>query len=153
MFGAIGDVAGRLLGTQKAVDNLLDSDKGLLVKAGSWVGKLNYTKEEQADGDLKTRDWGLRQLEALAPFKVVQRILAFTIAFIWAFIALNLVLAIWIKVYTRELAVFNGQQVWLSIDAVTPLFELATSDYILWPTLVVFGLYFTGGVIPHKGKS
>jgi hypothetical protein len=153
MFGVVGEVAGKLFGTDKAVDNLLDKDKGLLVRAGGWVGGLSYTKEEQAEGDLKTREWGLRQLEALAPFKIVQRILAFNVAGVWTFLIFNIVLAIWIRVLTRKLVTFNGQQVWQSVDAVTPLLEFAFSDFVFWPTVVVFALYFTGGILPHKGKS
>jgi hypothetical protein len=153
MFGVVGEVAGKLFGTDKAVDNLLDKDKGLLVRAGSWVGGLNYTKEEQAEGDLKTREWGLRHLEALAPFKIVQRILAFAAAGFWIFVGINVTIAIWIEAITRQQVMFNGQMVWRSVDAATPLKAFATSDYVFWPVIVVFALYFTGGVLPYKGKS
>jgi hypothetical protein len=33
------------------------------------------------------------------------------------------------------------------------LLEFAFSDFVFWPTVVVFALYFTGGILPHKGKS
>jgi hypothetical protein len=146
-------IFGRLLGTDKAIDNLVNKDNGLLVKAGTALGNLHYSDQERAEGNEKTREWGIRQLEALAPFKVVQRILAFAVASLWIFVGINVVVAIWIRAATKKPAMFEGQQIWLSVDAATPLMEFAMSDYVFWPTLVVFGLYFTGGVLPHKGKS
>jgi sulfite exporter TauE/SafE len=149
----LGGVVGRLFGTDKAIDNLMDKDSGLLAKAGGWVGGLSYTAEEKAEADSKTREWGLRQLEALAPFKVVQRILAFAVAAFWIFVGLNVVAAIWIEAITREQVIFNGQMVWSSINAATPLLDFAMSNYVFWPAIAVLGLYFTGGVLPHEGKS
>jgi hypothetical protein len=71
----------------------------------------------------------------------------------WIFVGINVVAAIWIEAITREAVMFNNQQVWISVNAKTPLLEFAFSDYVFWPVLVVLGLYFTGGVIPHKGRS
>lgn len=67
-------ILGRLLGTDKAIDNLLDKEQGLLVRAGGWVDGLSHTDQEKAEDVQKTRDWGIKQLEALEPFKIVQRI-------------------------------------------------------------------------------
>ena len=133
-----GGVIGKLLGTEKAVDNILDKDKGLLAKAGAWVGNMNLTDEEKMENDLLVRQWGLKQLEALAPFKVVQRILAFSVAIMWITAGLNVFAAFWVDY------IFHTT---LRTDMIT----FATSDYILWPVTAVFTLYFLGGV--WKGKS
>jgi len=37
---------GKLFGTEKVVDNILDKDKGLLTQVGGWIGGMNLTKEE-----------------------------------------------------------------------------------------------------------
>ncbi len=66
---------GQLIGTDKVVNNVVDKDNGLLAQAGNWIGGFSYTPEEKAEADAATREWGLRQLEALAPFKVMQRIM------------------------------------------------------------------------------
>ncbi len=132
-------VFGKLLGTDKAVDNILDKDKGLLAKAGAWVGNMNLTDEERMENDLLVRQWGLKQLEALAPFKVVQRILAFAVAFMWIFSGLNVFAAIWVDY------AFGTT---LRADMI----KFATSDFILWPVMAVFTLYFMGGVWKGKGK-
>ena len=67
---------GKLIGTDKAIDNVLDKDKGLLVRAGTAIGNLHYSDQEKAEGSQKVRDWSIRYLDALAPFKIVQRIIA-----------------------------------------------------------------------------
>ena len=134
---------GKLFGTQKAMDDLLDTDNGHLTKVGGWIGNLHYTEEEKAEAAAETRKWGLEHLQALAPFKVVQRVIAFTVMGLWSFVGVNLVVAIWVQAVT-------------GIDAVTTLKELAFSDYVFWPTVSVLGLYMSGGVVPHifqnKGK-
>lgn len=129
---------GKLFGTDKAIDNLLDKENGLLAKAGSWVGGLSYTEEEKAESQERTRAWGLEQLSALEPFKVVQRILAFGVTALWGFVGINVVAAIWVE------AIYPGIKVKESMMA------FAMSDYVFWPVLAVLGLYFTGGVIPKK---
>lgn len=129
---------GRLFGTEKAIDNILDKDNGLLSKAGSWVGGLSYTKEEKAEAQERTREWGLKQLEALAPFKVVQRILAFAVCSLWIFVAINVVVCIYLESYNPSLTVKAD------------MMAFAMSDYVFWPVMAVFALYFAGGVIPTR---
>ena len=131
-------IFGKLFGTDKAVDNLLDKDKGLLVRAGSWVGGLKYTEEEKAENELLVRDWGLRQLEALEPFKIVQRIIAFGVTGMWIIVGLNVLAAIWVEANT-------------GLQVKAPMLQFAMSDYVFWPVLAVLSLYFTGGVFPARG--
>ena len=128
-------ILGRLFATDKAIDNITDKDDGLLVRAGGWVGSLNYTDQEKAESAQEVREWGIRQLEALEPFKVVQRILAFGVTMVWAIVAINVIVAIWVKA------------VW-QIDAASDLLAFAFSQFIFWPVLSVLALYFTGGVLP-----
>jgi len=58
---------GKLFGTEKGVDSLLDKDNGLLTQAGNWIGGFNYTEEEKAENNLLVKQWGLKQLAALEP--------------------------------------------------------------------------------------
>ena len=126
---------GRLLGTEKGVDDILDKDRGLLVRAGGWVDGLSHTEQEKAEDKREIREWGLRQLEALAPFKVVQRILAFTIIGVWAIVAFNCLAAIWVEAF------------WPEVKIKEAMLSFAFSDYVLWPTAGVVALYFSGGVV------
>jgi hypothetical protein len=120
-----------LFATEKAVDN------GLLAQVGDWVGGFSYTEEEKAEADAQTREWGFRQLDALAPFKVVQRILAFAVAGFWLIVGFNVLVAIWLK----------------DVQVKQDMMAFAFSDYVFWPICVVFALYFAGGVLPRKGQS
>lgn len=129
--------AGKLFGTDKAVDNLLDKDKGLLVKAGGWLGNLHYTDQEQAESDHKTREWGIRQLEALAPFKVMQRIMVTIIMVEWALILNSWLLSIWLRLPGVK----------------KEIMELAMSEFAWMPVLAAVSLYLLGGVVPHRGQS
>lgn len=132
---------GNLFGTSKAVDDIVDKDNGLIVRAGTALGNLHYSDQEKAESDERTREWGIRLLDSLSAFKVVQRIIAFSTLFIWSFLAVNIIVAYWIEAYT-------------GIDAVTGLFAFATTDYIFYPVLAVLTLYTGGGTINSlRGKK
>ena len=132
---------GRLIGTEKAVDSLLDTEKGLLVRAGGWFDGLSHTQQEKAEDRQKTREWGVRQLEALAPFKVTQRIIAMTTMGFWVICGLNMLAAIWFDALTDS-------------NVTAAMVQFVVSDYVLWPTFAVLGLYMGGGVWPNrKGAS
>lgn len=131
---------GKLFATDKAVDSLLDKDKGLLVRAGGWIDGLTHTDQEKAEDKLLVKEWGIRQLEALAPFKVVQRVIAFAVSGTWAFVVINVVVACWVEAIFPHIKIRQA------------LLEFAMTDYAFWPVLAVVGLYFTGGVIPSRSK-
>lgn len=40
----------------KAVDNVLDKDDGIIVKAGGWINDLSYTDQEKAKDNEKLRN-------------------------------------------------------------------------------------------------
>jgi len=142
MWAALAGVAGRVFGTDKAIDNVLDKDNGILVRTGGWVNGLSYTDQEKAESAAATREWGLKQLAALEPFKVVQRILAFATMGIWSFFAVNVALAIWVEA------------LWPNIKVAKLMSEFAMSDYVFWPAISVLSLYMSGGVLPQLfGKN
>lgn len=132
---------GKLIGTDKAIDNVIDKDNGLLVRAGTAIGNLHYSEQEKAEGQQEVRKWAIDYLTALAPFKIVQRVIAFNVLGVWSFVAVNLVIAIWIRAYYPD------------IDAVKALWELAISDFIFWPVVSVLSLYMSGGVVRYFSKK
>jgi hypothetical protein len=127
---------GKLFGTDKAVNNLIDKNNGLLAQAGSWVGGLSYTDEEKAENNLLVKEWGLKQLDALQPFKIVQRVIAFSVLFLWAFVGVNYVLMLWFEHPKAQ-----------------GLLDFALSQYVTWPTLAVLSLYCGGGAINSFNKK
>lgn len=141
---------GRIFGTDKAIDNIVDSEKGLLVKAGTALGNLHYSDQEKAQDAAGTREWGIRMLDALAPFKVVQRIIAFTAMFVWCVGAFNGFFALWYDVIN---ACPPEAVNCVEPQAFNSVIKFIFSDYIFWPVLAVLGLYMTGGVIPTFGRK
>ena len=131
---------GKLFGTEKAVNSLLDKDKGLLVRAGGWVDDLNYTEAEKAENTLLVKEWGIKQLSALEPFKVVQRIIAFCVCSLWLITGFNVLVALWVEA------------IWPEIEITETMLSFAMSDYVFWPVLCVLGLYMGGGVMPSRVK-
>jgi len=126
---------GRLFGTNKAISDITDKENGLLVRAGGWVDGLSHTEQEKAAHSLEVRKWGLSQLEALAPFKIVQRILAFSISSVWILLAINVVISLWVEAFHPDILIADK------------MLRFAFSDYIFWPATVCFGLYFGGGFV------
>jgi len=125
---------GQLIGTDKVLNNVVDKDNGLLTQAGNWIGGFSYTDEEKAEADAQTREWGLRQLEALAPFKVMQRIMVTIIMVEWAILFNVLIVAI----------CFDATNV------VNNLLLFAQSNFAWIPVAGAVGLYLMGGVIPGR---
>lgn len=127
---------GRIFGTQKAIDAVLDPEKGHISKLGGWIDRMQYTDQEKAADASKTQEWALKQMEALHPFKVTQRVLAMATMFLWLTVGINVLVSIWVQnavVYEQMLA-------------------FAFSDYVFWPTMAIFGLYFAGGAIPSRNS-
>ena len=122
---------GNLVGTEKAVENIMDKDRGLLARFGGWVNDFSYTDAEKAEHTRELREWGIRQLEALHPFKVTQRVLAFIAAGVWVFLTVNIVAAVWL-----------GNE-----KVLNALLDFATSKYAAMPAILAYGLYFGGGAI------
>ena len=136
---------GNLFGTEKAVNNIVDKDNGLLTQLGTGIGNLHYSDQEKANMRVTIMQTGLARLKALEPFKVVQRILAFMATFLWVFVGINCVGAIW---YDALHKVYDTSGKLLSqTDVTTPMLKFAMSDYVFWPVVTVYALYFSGGVI------
>ena len=127
---------GQLIGTDKILNNVVDKDNGLLAQAGNWIGGFSYTAEEKAEADAATREWGLRQLEALAPFKVMQRIMVTIIMVEWAILFNVLIVAICLD----------------ATNVVNNLLLFAQSNFAWIPVAGAVGLYLMGGVIPGRGN-
>lgn len=135
-------ILGRLFGTEKAIENITDKENGLLVRAGGWFDDLSHTEQEKAEDRKAVREWGIRQLDALSQFKVVQRILAFAISFLWILVGINVLAAIWIEANDPEFIIRDK------------MLEFAFSDFVFWPVTVCYGLYFGGGLIESfKGRK
>ena len=155
MFSAIGSVLGGIFGTKKAIDNLLDKDTGLLVRAGGFVNDLHYSDAEQARDLPKLLELRLERLRALHPFKIVQRIMAFAVMSVWALLAINLFIAGWVDVFNPDVyGLVKGELIITEkgTHALVLFMKIALSDVIFWPIVSVFTLYCGGGFLESKKK-
>jgi hypothetical protein len=137
---------GRLFGTEKAINDLTDKDNGLLAKGGAWLGNLNYTEEEKAEANERRQEWAIRQLSALEPFKIVQRIIAFNAMSVWTLFGINLLVAVWYDVLNRCSA--------SNLDCVEPnataaMLAIIVTPFLAYPIIAVVSLYMSGGVFPE----
>ena len=82
-----------------------------------------YTPQERAEMRLK-------QLEAVEPFKVVQRILISAIAIVWVALIAQYCIAIWLDNQIVKQA----------------LLDFIASEFVWGPSLAGFGLYLGGGL-------
>jgi hypothetical protein len=121
---------GSLFGTDKAVDNVLDKDNGLLVRLGSGLGNLVYTDQEKAENAIAVREATLKQLDALAPFKIMQRIMVTIIMTIWGIAALIMMTAICFR----------------AGDILDDMLLLVQTQFMWMPVSGAVGLYLLGGV-------
>lgn len=128
---------GSIFGSKSAIDNIVDKDNGLLTQVGGWIGGLNYTEEEKAEANAKTREWGIRQLEALAPFKIMQRIMVTIIMVQWA-------------------VLFNCAVVCIMLDwggRFDLIMAFAQTQFAWLPVCGAVSLYLLGGVVPQRRKE
>lgn len=119
-------IISNIFGSDKAIDRTFDVAKGI----GGWIDEQQFTPEEKAEERAGIRKWKLEFLSAMAPFKVVQRIIAFAIMGGWLFLLLTFV----------GMILFDH----VNIDAMK---ELMLSNYIVYPTTALVSLYLGGGTI------
>ena len=138
-----------IFGAEKAVDNIIDRDNGLLTQMGGWVGNQQYTEQEAATDKTRRFELYLRMLDSIEPFKVVQRILAFTAAFVFISFSIALIFAWGIDTYIAIKYTINvvGEVPVITFKAVDSLWKIATSNFITYPIVSVFTLYCGGGFL------
>lgn len=146
MFAAkAGEFFGKVFGTAKAVDNVLDKDTGIAVKVGGFFNDLHYSEQEKVrdknNSNIKRGEYVINYLKSIENFKLVQRAIVFIVMPVWLILVLNIIFAIWLKVIFQ-------------IDALTPLVAFASSEMIVVPTAGVFFLYLGGGFMNSaRGKG
>ena len=100
-----------------------------------------YTPQERAEMKISVIKERINVLAALVPFKIMQRIMVTIIMSQWAFVGINMVIAIWVRA------------IWPKLDAVTPLMEFVQTQYMWLPVAGAVGLYLTGGLLSSKKKD
>lgn len=114
--------------------------------------KLFYTDEEKADDRRKMREFFPTLLNAYAPFKIAQRVLAIWFAFLFGLsfiISLGITCANIYLAYTYEPILDGTGKVLNSIPKIDlePLFNIVSTFNLDLIMLAIISFYFAGGAI------
>lgn len=114
---------------EKAQDNILDKDNGLLAQVGGWIGNMNFTPEEAAEMNAKTAvavvDYAKSTLSENTTRSKARR----RIAIMWIQVELFLILA------AAATGLFNKEHAEF-------LFTIATSNVMFGGTTAIIIFFF-----------
>ena len=97
------------------------------------VDSAFFTEQEK-------KELSLEWLQALAPFKVVQRIMVGVIMTQWLLVGINYLAALWVEA------------VWPHIVVADRILEFAKTEFMWMPVVAAVGVYLGGGLM-GKGKA
>lgn len=126
--------------SDKATDNVLDKDNGLLTQVGSWVGNMNLTKEEVIEFNAKTVTSVQEFVKATLSESTERSKTRRSIAILWIKTQLSIVLMCCIAApFNLELARFY--------------FDLATSSLMITVTTAICVFFFGSHGIAKYNES
>ena len=133
---------------EKSADNLLDKDKGLLVRVGGFVNDLNLSDEERVKYAQKTADAAAKFAVDTLGENTERSKTRRRIAVDWIRVQLFMLISVFV------VAAFDAAQAKF-------LFEIATSEIMFWGTMGVMtfffgGYYLNGAQLPglkNKGQK
>ncbi len=124
----------------KAVDNVLDKDNGLLSQVGSWIGGQQYTDEEKAESDERLRngvvDYAIASMGENSERSRARR----EIAKMWIKVQL------WLIMFCAITIPFNERMA-------TQYFELATSAIMLGGTGAIITFFFGNYMLTRYNET
>lgn len=122
---------------EKTADNLLDKDKGILVKIGGYVNDLTLTDEERRKYAREAADASAKFVASTLGESTVRSRTRRSIALDWIRVELFLVLAgVTAYPYDKEYAAF--------------IFAVATCNLMFWGTCSVIAFFFGGYYMNHS---
>ena len=98
------------------------------------IDKAVFTEQER-------KEIALEWLQALAPFKVVQRILVSIIMGMWSLVGVNYLVALWIEA------------VWPEIAVSAHILAFAKTEFMWMPVVAAVGVYLGGGLRKTDSKK
>ena len=132
----------------KAVDDILDKDNGLLVKAGGWLNDLNYTEAERAKDYAAMTKGVIEFVTTTLTESTVRSKTRRNIAILWIKAQLGLILMVAMAISADAI---------LGTNMKADFFDLATCNVMVWGTgsiiIFFFGAYAWGTHIQKKNES
>jgi len=132
---------GSLIGTEKAMDNVLDKDNGLLSQVGGWVGNMNFTEEEKAKMNAKMAD-GVSKFVEMTLSESTERS-----------VTRRAVAVLWIRVQLAMIAITMGVAPW-SMELAAFYLSIAFGTLMVGGTLSIIAFFFGSHMLSsHLGKG
>jgi hypothetical protein len=126
--------------SDKAIDNVLDKDDGLLANVGSWIGAQQYTTEEEAEAREALRkgvvDYAINSMGENSERSKARREIAKQ----------------WIKVQLW-LVMLTAISIPLNESIAKSYFELATSSIMLGGTGAIITFFFGSYLLTRHNES
>ena len=137
MFGAVGSVIGRVFGTDKAAETLVD-------RTASALDKLVYTKEEQAEDEARSvteaRQMIVDWMKATSGQNLARRIIALVVTAMWVVAKTATLVLSLVPVWVRDVDIDKFRET-LKIIA-------DSSSDVTSAMMLVLGFYFAA---PYMG--
>ena len=132
----------------KAADDILDKDKGLLVRTGGWINDLNYTEAEKAKDFGEIAKGVIEFVKTTLIESTVRSKTRRAIAILWIKAQLGLILMVAMAISADEIFKTNMKK---------DFFDLATCNVMAWGTgsiiIFFFGAYAWGTHIKKNGED
>ena len=131
----------------KSIDDILDKNDGLLVKAGSWLNDLNYTEAERAKDYAAMTKGVIEFVTTTLTESTVRSKTRRNIAILWIKAQLGLILMVAMAISADEIFKTNMKK---------DFFDLATCNVMVWGTgsiiIFFFGAYAWGAHVKKTGE-
>lgn len=124
-------------GAEKATDNLLDKDDGLLTQVGGWIGNMDYTEEEQAEAYQKLTGVVIQYASNEVDHNSVRSKARRDLAIMWIKVQLVLIMLTAIAIPVDKVMKWSGAD-----SLATQYFALATASVMLAGTSAIIIFYF-----------
>ena len=125
-----------IVGAPEIATDVFDKDNGLLVRAGKFIGGLNYSEQEQAEVNLKLADQVIEHVKATKDENTIKSKARRELAIMWIKTQLHL---IWINVILVPLAILSPEQG-------KPMFDMMLKITLSWlmvgGTVTVMAYFF-----------
>lgn len=132
---------GSLFGTDKAINNVMDKDNGLLTQVGGWVGGMNFTDEERAEMNERMVNGVSKFVEMTLSENTERSVTRRAVAVMWIKAQLAMIfITMMVAPIDIELAEFYA--------------GIAFGTLMIGGTLSVIGFFFGGHMLSsHLGMS
>lgn len=139
--------------SNKAQENLLDKDNGLIAQVGSWIGNMNYTAEERAKMNKSMNEGISKFVSDSLSESTARSTTRRSVAVMWIQAQLLLIFTTVFVGIGEYSAVMFTTQAPVKLDQLVLanfIWQIAISEIMFWSTLSVIAFFFSGYIINNR---